>query len=686
MELLLAYKKEREKTLDEEWGEATGRTYRKDTDVLVKKMRAGLPVEENFLQAFQIVMDNSPVEVRRGELIVGDYYYVIPYTFIPFVPSPGADFKNAAVPCGHTTPNLEKALKSGWDGISAEIRQSLVKWQNKGDRKRTVYLEALLRLVGLIQGKIEAYAQKAEDLSKECTDRAQEIEYAEIAAICRKLMHKPPETLREAAQWFWFYVTVVRITSTGMGACRLDQVFYPYYKNDLEAGRITEEGALSVIQALFIKEGLFYCIGGVDSDGNDAVNQLSYIALRAYDTIGGPSNLNVRWHKNIDRAFFDYAVDILLRHKTGVPNIVNDEMIIPSLLHFGFTLPEARVYAFSGCFWYVIPGKEYPYHDNEGISGTHVLIKAIREAGEKKPERFEDFYGLYLKALKNEIDSLQTGLQSVDAQMPYMYKEMVLSLAMDGCIEKGLDVTENGAEKSMITVNYIGLATVADSLTVIKKLVYDEKALDWEQLSIALSSNFADMPELKRRIERINKFGNDDGEADGMAAAIAESYKDELRGRINSKGFCFRPAFYSWNGHIFIGLGLGATPDGRLAGKPVSQGVNPTNGAAHSGLTADINSIAKISYIDTAGAPVHIHIPDAGSALTTDIVREIILTAFEKGIMQMIVNFADLETMKKAMENPSDYWDLVIRVTGYSARFVQLGRRIQEEVISRNKF
>jgi Pyruvate-formate lyase len=684
--LLLKYKKEREKTLDEESGEATGRIYRKDTESLVRKMRAGLNVEENVLQAFKIVTENSPVEVRPGEIIVGDYYYIIPYTFIPFIPSPGTDFKNAAIPCGHTTPNFEKAFKLGWDGIEAEIKLSLDRWKREEALKKVVYLEALLRLVELIQKRIEAYAQKAEDLANTCDEPAQAFEYSEIAAICRKLMHKPPETLREAVQWFWFYITAVRVTSTGMGACRLDQVFYPFYINDIKVGRITEEDALSLIQALFIKEGLFYCIGGVDENGNDAVNRLSYLALMAYDSIGGPSNLNVRWHKDIDPAFFDIATDILLRHKTGVPNIVNDEIIIPSLLHFGFTLQQARVYAFSGCFWYVVPGKEYPYHDNEGISGTHVLLKAIDEAVKIKPEQFDDFYRLYIKALKNEVDMLQTGLEAVDAQMPYIYKEMVLSLAMDGCIEKGLDVTENGAEKSMITVNFIGLATVANSLTAIKKLIYDDKALDWEQLYTALGCNFAGMPELLFKIEKISKFGNDNGEADEMAVAVAESYKHELCGRINSKGFCFRPAFYSWNGHIMIGLGLGATPDGRQAGKPVSQGVNPSNGTAKSGLTADINSIAKISYKDTAGAPVHIHMPDVGSGLTADVVKKIILTSFEKGIIQIILNFADIEAMKKAIDDPDSYWDLVIRVTGYSARFVQLGRKIQEEFITRNIF
>jgi len=541
-------------------------------------------------------------------------------------------------------------------------------------------------VLGLIQERIAAYADRAGEMADASPDAGGAGGFREIARISRRLVSEPPATFREALQWYWFYVTFERATSSGNGAFRLDQVLLPWYRADLAAGRIDERRAIDLLAALFLKEGLFYCLGGVDADGRDAVNELSWLALRAYDAIGGPSNLNVRWHAGIDAAFFAYALDLLRRRRSGVPLLVNDEVVIPSLVHFGCPLREARDYAFSGCFWWVVPGKEYPYHDMEAVSGTRMLAETLERAFRDPPATFEALLARYAEVQREHVDRFAAGLAEVDREAPRHYPEMVLSLVMDDCIERGRDVTDNGARWSLTTLRYIGLATVADSLMAIRRTVYDERSVGWPELEAALRDDFRGRERLQRLLAECPKFGNDDPEVDGIARELARSFKAELAGRRNLKGFAFRPAFYSHMGHVSEGRSLGATPDGRRAGEPVSQGPNPAQGRAVRGITAAVRSVSRIGFADTAGGPLQVHLSGSSDEAMGPALDALVRTAFGEGIVQMNVNFADRATLEDAMAHPERHWDLVIRVTGYSARFVQIGRDLQREIVSRTVF
>ena len=691
LDLLKQYRDEREKKLPNtgngyDAGEANGRNYSGPTEQHKTNIPPGRFTPSLFADTFEKMMARYPVEIRKGELIVGDYYEQM---FDYFSQPPGYNQGGTQVfhPCGHTAINAEEALRLGWDGIRKKIQVSREHWENQGDKERGEYLGALDRVAQSIQNRIGAYAAHALMLAQRSADAQEQQELLAIQQICTHIQSNPPSSLREALQWYWLYVTAERSTSCGQGGTRLDQVFYPYYQQDRALGRITEAQTLELIAALLLKEGLFYSIGGQTPDGQDACNDLTRLALEAYDTIGGPSNLNLRWHPGLPGDVLDKTVYILGKHRSGVPAIVNDSVIVPSLEHYAFSPQDARNYNFSGCFWYVVPGQEYPYHDMEAIYATEVLVLALRRARKEQPKTFESFFALFLDEQKKAMDTFEAVLGGIDQIASKYYQEMVVSLCMDGCIERGKDVTNSGTLRSMTTVLYVGLATVADSLQAIRQLLYEEKTTTWEQLCASLDENFAGDELLRQRLLKAEKFGNNLPQADALTVRLANEFKALLRGRKNAKGEPYRPAFYSWNRHTYEAVNLQATPDGRLRGTPFSQGVNPTQGQAHEGLTAVIHSVGKIDFSDCAGAPLHIHLsPIADPQATYTAVKSLVLTSFGMGIPQVNVNFTDQALLQKAMAQPEAHWDLVIRITGYSARFVQLGTALQREVMERNVF
>lgn len=667
---LMRYRDERERQSINTVGEASGRIYKDDVETIKKLMPKSPMGSKGFVQAFKIILDNSPVVIREDELIVGDYYYLMPFELIEmpyFFDDHGVQVSYSS---GHTVVDIEKLLRTGLGGIKNEIKISR---QKQTEREKIEYLIDLEEVVNLMQGNILKYASQANRMYERTGDK----QYLVLKDKLELISENPADGLHSAFLLYFLYITYERTTSAGMGACRLDQVFYPYYRHDIKKGVLNRQQVLELVQALFLKEGLFHSLGGVLENGEDAVNQLSFIALEAYDEIGGPSNLNVKWHSNINNDFFDKAISILEKHKNGVPNIVNDEVVVKSLEHWGFTQEQARRNAFAGCFWYVVPAMEYPYHDMEAISAVDIFYDTLKE---KEYSTYKSFYDAFIIKQKQTVDRLVKELAKIDSNAHKMCPEMVISLFTDGCIEKGVDITNNGANKSMTTVLYVGLATVSDSLYSLKQLVFDKKEYSYSQFIDALDKNFKDNDKMYSAIRRLHKYGNDEDDVDQIATQLAEDFKVALKQHKNSKGFSFRPAFYSWNRHIFVGNKHLATPDGRKQGKPVSQGINPTHGKSEKGLTAFINSVSKINSIDTAGSPMHIHI---SGNISKDMVKTLVKTAFKKGIIQVIANYVDGETLKKAYENPEDYWDLVIRVTGYSARFVQIDKNIQREIIER---
>jgi pyruvate-formate lyase len=686
--LLRGYRRERELTNTNPVGEATGRTY---IPIPAELRAAGAQAEgvPGFVRLFEQMLDHSPVVVRRGELLAGDYYFLLPYEIIPLEPPlDGEAFARRGAlpvsPSGHTVVNLSRGLALGWQGLADHVAACRARFAD--GTPEAEYLDGSARVVELIRARIRAYASEAMRSALAAPDADEAAELRSLSARCSRLADDPPATFHEALQWYFFFVTFERATSSGMGSVRLDQVLYPYYRRDREAGLLDDTQAQLLVECLLLKEVLFCSVGGVTPAGDDATNELSHLILTAYDAIGGPANIAVRWHAGIDPRLTARAVDLLTCHGTGVPSMVNDEVIIPSLLHFGFPLEQARNYCFAGCFWYVVPGKEYTCHDLTAVSGVRALRRALDVVSASGTATYEDLWQAYCRYLLDAVAALVEAYDIIDPWLAGHYPEMVISLLMDGCLERGRDANNSGADYSLMTVLYIGLANVVDSLYALKLRVFEQKLTTLREVSHALDHDFVGHERLRRLLRSAPKYGNGHAGVDAIAVQVAEQFKAALCQCRNSKGFRLRPAFYSWHRHTFEGSQLGATPDGRRAGVPLAHGGNPAHGCAREGVTAAIRSMTRINYDDTAGCPLHIHLHEGDEQARRKTIASLLQASFRMGAPHLILNVVNGHDLREAINHPEHYADLTIRITGYSARFVQLERKYQEEIAARNAY
>jgi pyruvate-formate lyase len=688
LRLLLAHRAAREATMANGAGEATGRTYLPVPDEL---LAAGSRAEGpgGFVECFRVMLCHSPVVVRPGELLVGDYYFLLPYEVVPLTPpvDPECGLLGAGPvpPSGHTAVNVARGLRLGWEGLRAHAEACRARFDEGSSEAG--YLDATLSVIDAIRGRILDYGREAVRLaSLPGTPADLAADYAAIAERCERLAAEPPRTFYDALQWYWLYATFERATSTGMGSMRLDQVLWPYYAADLAAGVLDDDGARLLLSALILKEPFFCTIGGQRPGGGDAVNRLSYLMIEAYDAVGGPSNLAVRCSRHADQGLIREAARILAKHGTGVPHIVNDEAVVPSLMRQGFPREQARDYVFAGCFWWCVPGKEYPSHDLAAVSGARALMRALESLRGCGALQFEDVWDAYRQRMAEAVHALRDAWDVCEAWGPAHYPEMVISLLLDGCLEHGLPANGGGAERSLLTVQYVGLANVADSLSALRRVVFDEQALGFDELMDALDADFAGDEALRQRLRAAPKFGNGEPVADAMAARVAEHFAQTLAPLRTSRGFPLRPALYSWHRHTPEGAALGATPDGRRAGAPLANGGNPAHGVAQAGPTAVLHAMAGLGSATATGCPTHLHLTERDATARATQVAALVQTALDLGVPHLIINNVSRGTLRAAIEHPEAYADLTIRVTGYSARFVHLDRVFQEEIAARNDF
>lgn len=687
-QLLQAYRKERELTNITPIAEATGRTFIPIPGVLseIGKTTSGV---KGYVELFRQMLECSPVVIRSGELLVGDYYFLLPYELISLQApiSYEAYATRGALPevySGHTSVNLGKGLELGWQGLSDYAQKCKTRFLNGSYEAE--FLEGAAQIIALIRARIRAYAKKASDQARQTGSLDQAQEYQKIAERCIRLADLPPVTFYDALQWYFFWITFERSSATGQGGVRLDQIFYPYYQRDIQQGIQDDEQVRLLLECLFMKEVPFCSLGGVTMDGKDAVNSLSFLALEAYDQVGGTGNLSIRWHSGLNPQFGKLAINILSRHGGGTPEFVNDQTIIPSLVHFGYPLEQARDYNFSGCFWWTVPGKEQSYNDFAAVSGGRALWRALEHAHKLGCQAFEDLWQSYCYFLEDAVIALIESYQVIDAWLPKHDPAIVVSLLMDGCLEKGHSFNDGGAETSMMTVLYIGLATVADSLFALKKRVFEEGLISFDEVFRALEHNFVGYELVQKMLQSAPKYGSGHVEADELAVQVARHFKTCLQGYRTSRGFALRPAFYSYHRHTYEGQKLGATPDGRREGMPLSQGPNPSPGQARRGITALVQSVAKIGYTDVAGGAAHLHLYLRKCSKPVETLVALMQGSMQLGIPQLIINTVDARMLRDAIDHPDQYADLTIRVTGYSARFVQLAHELQEEIAARDSF
>lgn len=618
---------------------------------------------------------------------------------------------------GHVTFGLEKVLDLGFDGIARQAADRLAELETQGgpDAMARDFLESVGVAAAAVREHTERYAALAEQLAHDATpQRAAEL--LEIADRCRRVPASPPATFADAVQATWM-TQVVLALSYGEDAIfapgRVDQCLYPYYREDRRVERVTRAAALELLEEYLIKLSTFtgfgpnnLTIGGVDRSGGSAVNEVSYLVLEAFDRLKGIRNgLAVRYNEACPR---DFLVAACAAHrKTAGIAFYGDDRVIQDLTCDGYSLEDARDYAVVGCAELTSTGNNNGYASGSTCHFERVLELALNEGrcfaarwqqvGVATPpaadlESFEAVQQAFRDQLANSVERMVRLSDVKDAVFAEHFPTPLISSTIEGCVESGRDITQGGATYNHSTVSAQGLATVANSLAAIRWAVYEQKLLSLQELVAHTRNNFEGAEELRQTLLRkAPKIGTNDQRADALAAWVAGCLNEEARKhRRPIDGGPYRALMISAGTQAAGGFTLGATPDGRLARQPVSNGASPANGTEVEGMTAALHSAARIAAAVPLSGGTAMNMNLNPLAIRTDEALEKLVALLEGyfalGGRQIQFNPMSKETLKDAQAHPENYPDLMVKVSGYSYRYVDLSKVLQDDIINRTEF
>jgi len=552
------------------------------------------------------------------------------------------------------------------------------------------------------------FAQVAAAQARRCPDPARRRELEQVAAVCRRVPARPARTLQEAIQSLLFAHLLTcaedHINANSLG--RIDQLLGPYYDADLARGSLDRETALQLIEELWLKLYQTYdvqqtMVGGLTPQGEDAANAVSYLCLEAVARLGLPRCLSVRLHRGSPPDLVAQAARVVGRGG-GIPFFFNDEVIVPALVDKGIRLADARSYAAIGCVEITIPGKANPHAVSHNLNLAKVLEITLH--GGRDPRTGQELglptgklpdhpsYHSLLAAFYRQLAHF-AGHAAQASNIAELHQERLQplpyqSLLTERCLARGRDITAGGARYHYHSCSAIGIPNVADSLAALRQLVYEQGRVSPEALLAALAADFQGDQPLRRLLLQAPKYGNDDDAVDAIAAEVAGYYCRLMHGLRTRFGGRFHVHLFSfvWHVHPF-GHTTGALPDGRRAGEPLAYSLSPMQGRDRLGLTAVLNSLAKIPHRLAAGsssAIIEID-PSLFQGVYAGKLADLIRAAIAQGVGQMQFNVVDAATLRQAQQHPERFQHLCVRVSGYSYRFCLLDRDLQEHIIARIK-
>jgi len=625
---------------------------------------------------------------------------------------------------GHLVLGHGSVINEGFNGIKQRATRQLDR--HHYDSKTMNLLRAVIMCCDAAVAFANRFADEATILADRETNEKRRGELLKIAENCRWVPANPSRTYYEAIQALWFSQVISQISYGMAGTCalgRVDQYLYPFYKRDKEEGRITHEGALELLEELNIKltsnilllpqfgietastRGTSpepITIGGQTRNGEDATNELSYLILESTRRLKGVvNNLAIRIHQNTPRDFLIKACEVY--RSTSGQAFYNDETIIPALLNDGYSLEDARDYAIVGCVEPTSAGNTFATTGGHDLRLTGVLEMTLNNGGYRfifnqglatgDPRRwtsFDDVMDAFRKQLQYNVTMVAQAVNLRDSIYAEEFPAPYISSMIEGCIESGRDVTEGGSRYNFSSITARGLGTVADSLAAIKRLVFEEKVITMPELLRLLQTDFKGKEDLRQRlINGVPKYGNDEDYVDSIAREVAEAFCSEVVKHKSIRGGHFRPSFYSYGTHVFDGLFIGATPDGRKACEAISNGISPANNREGKGPTAVLKSAAKLNHrmISNGNAlNLRLHPSVVRNEEGLNNVSALIRTYFDMGGMHVQFNVVSSEMLRDAQLHPENYKDLVVRVSGYSAFYTDLGKSIQDDIIARTEF
>ena len=630
---------------------------------------------------------------------------------------------------GHFMPDYENVLKEGFFGIKNRAQEELNKldFTVYENIKKANFLKAVIITsdAAIVFGR--RFAEKAKEMAKKEKNEKRIKELRIISNVCSRVPEFPANSFYEALQSLWLCHVIINLESDGMATSpgRFDQYMYPYFRRDIHKGLLTKEEAMELLECFWIKFpemlelwdesvarfstgfgiGQNIILGGINSEEKDVTNELSYMCLYAAARLKiTQPNLSVRIHNGTPNEFLKTVCEVI-KLGTGMPQIFSDNVVIKSLRNRGIPLKEARNYAILGCVEPTISGKVTGNTSAGYINLPKLLELALnngvcRLTGKKvglstgDPRTFKTFEEIFI-AYKKQVEFAVKEAVKVLGSIELAYKDLLptpfTSSVIEDCIGTGKDVSEGGAVYNFTGFQGIGIGTVADSLAAIKKFVFEDNYISIGTLLEALNKNFKGFEILRQKlINKIPKYGNDDDYVDDLAKKALDIYYNEVERYTTPRGGMYQPGTFSVSANVPHGLNVGATPDGRFAKEVISDGISPSPGKDINGPTAAMKSVGKLDHIRASNGtllnqkfhPMLLK-DETGLQSFANLIRTYLLDL--KG-MHIQFNVVSSETLKDAQINPNKYKNLIVRVAGYSAFFVDLSNELQDHIIERTEF
>ena len=579
----------------------------------------------------------------------------------------------------HFACDYRIGFELGFGGLLEKIR----KYREINKDKKAFY-DAEERCVIAITDFVQRHIDKIKELilSEKRSELKENLET--MLTTCEAVKYGAPKTFREACQWTAFFNCASRIYTRDGAGFQLDTLLLPYYENDVKNGILDDETAKFLIANLLLIDPHYYQISGVDENDRDMTNHLSYLILEAADSINIACNLTVRVHENCDRNFLKKAVYFLLKNKNAWPRFCNDKALCDGYMKNGVDKKTARERIAVGCNWMCVPGKEFPMNDTVKINIAKVFDEAIKDLRKEEKYSTKRLYEIYKMHLKKAIEVTAAG---VNLHLDHAWEvtpELVMNLMMHNTLEKGEDISQV-AELYTVGVDGAGLAVVADSFGALEQRVETERMLTWEQVFDALDNNFNN-DRIRLILSSSDKYCHGNCAADRWAKELTISWVELVKAQKMPKGRRLIPGWFSWSRTIEYGKPVGATPNGRRKGEPISHGANPnphfrTDGAP----TAQSNGIASVQcgYGNTAPLQIEFDPHVAADEKGVDTVLSLIEGHFKQGGTLININVLDGDKLLKANKDPDLYPDLVVRVTGFTAYFASLSPEFRQLVVDR---
>lgn len=637
-----------------------------------------------------------------------------------------------ALPAGHLIPGHKKIINTGYEAIRLQAQTWIDEHQGVfmgKDLEKLMFYKSAAIICEAAEILCKRYSRAVAAKAEACRDEKRKKELETISANLDWISEKPARNFWEACQAYMMYQVLIYATSRmpALALGRFDQITWPYLKRDLESGAITEEFAQEIVDSFFLKVGCYYgpgpaklvdttgigntyqhtTLGGVDENGMDATNPVTYMVL---ETVGRlklhDPTISLRFNKNSPDKLWDCAI-ATSGLVGGLPLYQNDEVIIPALIKFGYSPRDARDYGFIGCQEIVGSGNDYPAPNGNpphaSVWWAAIMDMAINNGvnpfnGEQSSVRTGYLYEM------NSIDEVREAVKKTATHIMKLFvtannyaefimsrysPEVELSISIEGCMESGRDVVNGGAKYNSYGGTATGLATVADSLTTIKYMCFDKKLCTTRDLYDAVMANWEGYEELRQTVlNKVPHYGNADPYADSELKWCVELYHSICSQCYSTRSKVYKSGLYGASDHVAQGRINWATPDGRRTGEPIADAMSPAQSRDKSGPLAVFQSTCCFDHHDFLGGialnmrmhPTVISREDGVAKL-----RDATRSYFDNGGMEVQYNIVDTDTLRAAQAEPEKYRDLVVRIAGYSAYFVELGKALQDDIIARNE-